>query len=162
MSTDWPATEIPSDGHRAGLVSRMISGVIDLVTIVVLSVVAIVLIAVSRSLFLGSPFALPDIAAWLTGAGGSVVVVGYLGGFWYTTGRTPGMQVLALRVVDRLGKPLRLGQALLRAILCLAFPVGLLWVLVSRRNLSVQDIIARTAVVYDSSYGPVRSDIRGL
>jgi hypothetical protein len=35
-----------------------------------------------------------------------------------------------------------------------AFPIGLLWVLVSRKNASVQDLIVRSAVVYYWSYLP--------
>ena len=34
------------------------------------------------------------------------------------------------------------------------FPAGLLWVLASRRNASLQDLIVRTAVVYDWAYHP--------
>jgi uncharacterized RDD family membrane protein YckC len=34
------------------------------------------------------------------------------------------------------------------------FPAGLLWVLASRRNASVQDLIVGTAVVYDWAYHP--------
>jgi hypothetical protein len=33
-------------------------------------------------------------------------------------------------------------------VLCTLFPIGLLWVLVSRENRSVQDLMLRTSVVY--------------
>jgi hypothetical protein len=33
--------------------------------------------------------------------------------------------------------------------LCTLFPIGLLWVLVSRGNRSVQDLMLRTSVVYE-------------
>jgi hypothetical protein len=36
-----------------------------------------------------------------------------------------------------------------RALLCVLFPVGLLWVLLSGENRSVQDVVLRTSVVYD-------------
>jgi hypothetical protein len=36
-----------------------------------------------------------------------------------------------------------------RAVLCTLVPVGLLWVLVSRDNRSVQDLLLRTSVLYD-------------
>jgi uncharacterized RDD family membrane protein YckC len=38
---------------------------------------------------------------------------------------------------------------LARALLCVVFPVGLLWVVVSRRNRAVHDIALSTAVIYD-------------
>jgi hypothetical protein len=40
-------------------------------------------------------------------------------------------------------------HAAARAFFCTVFPLGLLWVLVSQRNHSVQDVLLRTAVVYD-------------
>lgn len=139
--------------YRAGLVSRLIAGAIDLVTVLVVSLTVAVVIALIRSLLLGSQFRLPDLPGWLAVSAPSLLSVGYLAGCWYATGRTPGMQLVALRVVDRRGTPLQPGQALLRAVLCVVFPIGLLWVMVSRRNLSIHDIIAGTAVIYDSSYG---------
>jgi len=44
---------------------------------------------------------------------------------------------------------LRLAGAFMRAVLCVIFPVGLAWVLVSRHNRSLQDVVLRTSVVYD-------------
>ena len=35
---------------------------------------------------------------------------------------------------------------------CVLFPAGLLWVLVSRRNAAVHDLLTRSAVIYDWSY----------
>jgi hypothetical protein len=35
-----------------------------------------------------------------------------------------------------------------RAVLCVIFPVGLLWVLVSQENRSAQDLVLRTSVIY--------------
>jgi uncharacterized RDD family membrane protein YckC len=55
---------------------------------------------------------------------------------------------MGLRVVGR-RKP-RLGPfvALLRAVTCVVFPIGLLWVVVDRRRRSVQDIVFGSKVVY--------------
>jgi hypothetical protein len=36
-------------------------------------------------------------------------------------------------------------------VLCVVFPIGLLWVAVSQDNRSAQDILLRTTVVYDWS-----------
>jgi hypothetical protein len=49
------------------------------------------------------------------------------------------------------GRPPRVGGALLRAVLCVLFPIGLFWVAVSRANRSAQDVVLRYAVVYDWS-----------
>jgi uncharacterized RDD family membrane protein YckC len=65
-----------------------------------------------------------------------------------------GKQVAGLRVVDRAGRRLSLGRSFCRAVLYVLFPAGLLWVLASRRNASVQDLIVGTAVLYDWAYHP--------
>jgi uncharacterized RDD family membrane protein YckC len=46
--------------------------------------------------------------------------------------------------------PLGWIRAILRALACVIFPVGLLWSTVSATRRSLQDIVFRTLVVYDS------------
>lgn len=78
-----------------------------------------------------------------------IVLVLYLAAAWSVTGRTYGCHVMGLRVVTanltRL-KPLR---SLARAVFYALVPLGLLWCAVSRENLSLQDIVLRTCVIYD-------------
>jgi uncharacterized RDD family membrane protein YckC len=68
---------------------------------------------------------------------------------WAVPGRTYGDAVLGLRVVNFRDERMRWAGALLRALLCVVFPIGLLWVLVSAQNRSVQDLLLRTSVIYD-------------
>jgi uncharacterized RDD family membrane protein YckC len=68
---------------------------------------------------------------------------------WATTGRTIGNLVMGLRVVSRKGQHPHWAGAALRAAFCAFFPFGLLWVIVSRSNRSVQDVVLRTSVIYD-------------
>jgi uncharacterized RDD family membrane protein YckC len=68
---------------------------------------------------------------------------------WAGTGRSPGGRLMGLRVVGPDGSPPPLGRSLLRAVTCVAFPIGLFWAALSRRNASVQDLVFRTSVVYD-------------
>jgi uncharacterized RDD family membrane protein YckC len=82
----------------------------------------------------------------LVGAG---VLFTYLTASWVTTGRTYGDHLLGLRVVNFRGERLRLAGASARAALCVVFPIGVLWVLLSPANRSVQDVLVRTSVVYD-------------
>jgi uncharacterized RDD family membrane protein YckC len=56
---------------------------------------------------------------------------------------------MGLRVLNRGGEPLRLYGAFVRALFCVVFPIGLVWVAVSRENRSAQDMVLRTSVVYD-------------
>ena len=57
-------------------------------------------------------------------------------------------------MVDSAGRRLSLPRSLARAVLYVLFPAGLLWLLASRRNASLQDLVLATAVVYDWAYHP--------
>jgi uncharacterized RDD family membrane protein YckC len=127
----------------------MIASVVDL--LVVVGILAAVYGIAAGITFLLNPrsFHFPAGLGWSIPVIGFVIVVPYLTLTWQATGRSYGDALLGLRVVSRDGGPLRFIVALLRALLCVLFPIGLLWVIVSRANRSVQDIVLRTAVVYD-------------
>ena len=78
-----------------------------------------------------------------------LVLVVYLTVAWATSGRTYGDHVMGLRVVSRDGGPVGPLRAGLRALTYVVFPLGLLWCAGGRSRRSVQDILVRTAVVYD-------------
>jgi uncharacterized RDD family membrane protein YckC len=139
-------------GHRAGFASRVAADVVDLGVAWLLGLSALLVAGVVRYLLAGPPFRLPILPRWLDATVGAAIAVGYLALNWAATGRSVGKQVAGLRVVDRFGRRLSLRRALARAVLYVLFPAGLLWVLASRRNASVQDLIVRTAVVYDWAY----------
>ncbi|MER6424576.1 RDD family protein [Streptomyces sp. NPDC001137] len=101
-----------------------------------------------RLLVTGPPFGMPDLSDWLTGVLGGAVAVLYLGVCWASTGGTLGDWLLGLQVTGRTGRLLGIPRALLRAMLCVALPVGLLWVPFSRRHASVQDVVMASAVRY--------------
>jgi uncharacterized RDD family membrane protein YckC len=85
--------------------------------------------------------------AWVTVVGFYFVL------FWSTAGRTPGMRLMALRVLDPSGGHPAVGRSLLRLIglaLCI-IPLfaGFLTVLVDDRRRGLHDYLAGTVVVYD-------------
>lgn len=82
-------------------------------------------------------------------ATGLLILVGYLCVAWSTTGWTYGCHVMGLRVVSRGGRRLRPIVALLRAVFCALFPLGLLLCAVGSQRSSVQDLVLRTSVIYD-------------
>jgi uncharacterized RDD family membrane protein YckC len=59
-----------------------------------------------------------------------------------------GCGAMGLRVVGRRSQRVSLPVGLLRAIGCVLFPIGLLWVVIDRQRRSLQDIVFRTRVVY--------------
>ncbi len=136
-------------GRRAGIVTRMIANVLDL--LVVILIVSLTYVVVAGFLFLLHPssFSFPS------GIGRSIpavvlaVAVPYLAVCWTITGRTYGQAVLGLRTVSRRGERMRAVGALVRALACVVLPIGVLWVAVSPANRSVQDVLLRTSVIYD-------------
>jgi len=136
-------------GHRAGLISRVLASGIDLLIIV--AIVGAGYLAVSIVLFLWNPgaFHFPALdRTWFLVSGGAVLFV-YLSACWVMTGRTWGDLLLGLRVVNYQGEPLRIAGAALRAAVCVVFPIGIFYVAVSRANRSVADVALRTSVIYD-------------
>jgi uncharacterized RDD family membrane protein YckC len=141
-------------GHRAGFASRVMADVVDLGVSWLLGLSALLVAGVVRYLLAGPPFRLPVLPRWLDATAGAAIAVGYLTLSWAATGRSVGKQVAGLRVVDRVGRRLSVRRSFFRAVLYVLFPAGLLWVLPSRHNASVQDLVVGTAVVYDWAYHP--------
>lgn len=136
-------------GQRAGIVSRCLANTIDFVLVQV--VVVSLFVGWLALLFLVNPTSFsvpsPPFALWLAATG--ALLVGYFLVAWVTTGRTYGDHILGLRVVGVRGTRMRPLWALLRALFCVFFPIGLFWAVVSRENRSVQDAVMRTSVIYD-------------
>ncbi|MFD0364023.1 RDD family protein [Nocardia sp. GCM10030253] len=148
-SSGLPAPAREYQGRRAGVVTRLAAGFIDL--LVVLVVIAAVYAGIAASSFLINPtsFHWPESLGRSVPLIGFVILTPYLTFCWWTTGRTYGNALLGLRVVDSRQRKLHLVRALFRALLCALFPIGLLWVAISRTNRSIQDLLAHTSVIYD-------------
>lgn len=135
-------------GERAGFFTRSIAAVIDVV-----ATGAIVLgIWVAGWLFLlvFSPSEgadLPQPGYFLLS--GYMVLWVYWTWFWATSGRSPGQSLMGIRVLDREGRHPSWGLAAVRSAFCVVFQIGIAWVLVSRRNRSIQDVVLRTSVIHD-------------
>ncbi|MHB1067317.1 MAG: RDD family protein [Candidatus Nanopelagicales bacterium] len=148
-----PAGAKDFQGQRAGFVSRALAACID-VTLIFITV-----LLTASALWMLSFIIDPATAA--TEAGGRVPELPYLVAYgyflnwaywtvcWALSGRTIGNLVMGLRVVNRRGERLGWGPAAVRSAVCAAFPVGLLWVIASGANRSVQDVVQRTSVIYD-------------
>ncbi|MDI9954675.1 RDD family protein [Rhodococcus sp. IEGM 1305] len=136
--------------HRAaGIVTRGLAAGIDLA--VVLAVMGGIYVGVLflRLLFSPQEFSFPDANAVLSVTLFIGVSVLYLMACWAVSGRTVGAVTMGLRVVSRNGELIGWLRALLRAVLCVMFGFGLFWAAVDGRRRSLQDILLRTAVVYD-------------
>jgi uncharacterized RDD family membrane protein YckC len=148
-ATAVPPTRASVNGQAAGFVTRAIGAAVDACAVVLAVVIGYVIVAGFR--FLLSPrsfsFPAPGFEVILLVVG--VVLAAYLTVTWAIPGRTYGDQLMGLRVADLRGHRLHWSRAAARAVLYVLFPLGLGWVLISSRNRSVQDLVLRTAVVYD-------------
>jgi uncharacterized RDD family membrane protein YckC len=150
-----PREARPFQGHRAGLVTRTAALVIDLGIVVI--ALGVCYLGVFALLFLLDPrnFTAPSPSPWLVYAAGCLLLIVYLTVSWMGSGRTYGNHVMGLRVVNRKGQRLHLLVSLVRAVLYVIFPIGLLWVMVSGHNRSLQDLVVRTSVIYDWDVRPL-------
>jgi uncharacterized RDD family membrane protein YckC len=143
-----PARARPFQGLRAGLVSRLLAAAVDIGVVALITLGVIVGWSLLFSLGT-SRFSLRTPGTLSLFVLGEVLLCIYLWIGWSTTGRTVGKQVMGLRVVNYRGELMRSGPALLRSVLCVLFPLGVLWCVVSQRNSSAQDVLLRTSVIYD-------------
>jgi uncharacterized RDD family membrane protein YckC len=146
-------------GQPAGLVSRLVAFLIDIVFISVAFVAAKWLLDAVQSVMGGGillsriPIPSPEAAFVSLHVSGTMLFgVGYLLLFWTASGKTPGKAVLGLRVVTRDGHRLKLGHSLLRIVgyvlSAITFYLGFLWVAVDARQRGWHDHLAGTQVVY--------------
>ncbi len=77
----------------------------------------------------------------------------YFGGSWAASGKTPGMALVGIRVVDRDGGPLDPWRGVVRApalgLTFFTFGIGFVGIVIGKEHRGLQDVIARTVVVYD-------------
>ena len=133
---------------RAGLASRLLAVAIDVVVVVFLMIGLLIVGSGIRALFTGT-LEIEVHSEEIRGPLATLVLLAYLAYGWGLNGRTVGMVMMGLRAVGQDGSDLSPWRGFWRAVLYLLFLPGILWALVSKRNASVQDLLLRTAVVYD-------------
>jgi uncharacterized RDD family membrane protein YckC len=149
---DEKAGRAPAQPHAfGGLATRGIALCTDAVLVTVIFLVGSALISLVASLF--GKLRPEWLVGILVGSGWLLVVTVYFVAFWSTTGRTPGMHVMRLRVTTASGRPPGIIRSLVRlvglALAIIPLFAGFLTVLVDRRRRALQDFIARTLVVYE-------------
>lgn len=133
----------------AGIVSRTAANVIDFAVLGVLMAAVYAGFTAVRFLHHPRSFTFPAPSLLFVTTVGCVTATLYFAICWATVGRTYGDLVLGLRVVARGRQHPPLLIAALRAVTCVAWPIGLVWSGLDRRRRSLQDIAFRTSVVYD-------------
>ena len=136
-------------GHRAGIVTRVAAAAIDAALVALVLLGAYLGYAGLRFLLDPRHFTFPDASLFRSLVVGAVVMALYLTVAWAMTGRTYGNVLMGLRVTGVLGGDVGWVRAALRAAFYVLLPIGLFWVVVDRRQRSIQDRVLATAVVYD-------------
>jgi uncharacterized RDD family membrane protein YckC len=134
----------------AGIATRAVGLAVDaaLAQLIVLAGGAV--LALAASLVGNATLETPE--KLLAAFGWAFVVGAYFVLFWTTTGQTPGMRLMGLRVLGPEGGHLSLTRALVRllglALAIIPLFAGFLPVLVDDRRRALQDLMAGTVVVY--------------
>jgi uncharacterized RDD family membrane protein YckC len=161
IHVDEEAGRRPSEpGIYAGIATRAIALVVDALVVTLVFLLGGALVSLVASLF--GKLRPEWLVGVLVGSGWLIVVTVYFVVFWSTTGQTPGMRVMRLRVVRGGGRRLGVVRSVIRLIgLALAIiPLfaGFLPVLVDRRRRALQDFMAGTVVLYDGDSRSARRD----
>lgn len=134
---------------NAGVVSRGLAALVDM--LVVLVTMGLLYLGLALTTLLVNPtsvrFPAPNLI--FSTAVTAVVSALYLTACWTLSGRTLGAILLGIRVTARSAERLGVAVAIVRAVACVLFPIGLLWVSVDRRRRSIQDIVLGSRVIYD-------------
>jgi uncharacterized RDD family membrane protein YckC len=141
-------------GRRAGVVTRAAAFAVD--AAVAAGILGLLYVGWCVLAFVDprGSYQQPRPEEWAVVVAAYVVTAVYLAMSWRISGRSLGCHVMGIRVVGRHGRPPGRLVAWLRAAFCVVFPLGFFWVLVSRDNRSVQDVVLRTSVVYDWDVRP--------
>jgi uncharacterized RDD family membrane protein YckC len=137
-------------GERAGFFTRSIAAVIDVV--IVGAIMIGVWIGVWLFLLVFNPlveYSMPRPGYFVLG--GYFLMWAYWTWGWATSGRSIGQGLMGVRVLNRKDRLLSWKIAALRSAFCVTFQVGIVWILVSRKNRSIQDVVLRTSVIHDWS-----------
>jgi uncharacterized RDD family membrane protein YckC len=152
-------------GHYAGIVSRLLAFVIDVVVISLVILSTTWFTAITLDILQLKPVFdfLIDRFDWVesitrvvfsplaASLAGLVFVVSYHVFFWFFTGQTIGKRIVGLKVVSLHGK-MTLWRAIIRYaayfLSGLAFGIGFFWIIVDDRRMAWHDKVARTCVIY--------------
>jgi len=151
---------------RAGFVSRVVAAAVDVVIVFTLLLVVEAGFAAVRFVIADQPFEFPDLGTVGNSSLLLVLLVVVLTLAWSSSGRTLGNNLVGLRVVRENGGEVSWARALARALIVVAFHVVAMgWILVSKKNAGIHDLVCRTTVIYDwrargAHAAPARSESR--
>jgi uncharacterized RDD family membrane protein YckC len=146
-----PERDISLQGHHAGICTRFVGFVFDLIAVLVLYALFTRVVEILVSTLRGSPWETSEvpILSWALLIAWGIFFCAYPVA---AGGRTFGMAVAGLRVVRPDGTPVNGRQAVVRVLALplsfLTLGIGFLLILFRRDGRALQDLIGGTSVVY--------------
>ena len=157
---DTSTNDNQSEEISAGIGSRLVAVLIDVVVAFVVDVIVLYLTLRLCGLTFGQVGQLP---MWPLGGFLGLLHGGYVIAFLVAKGQTLGKMATGIRVVCRDGSALLVSHAVLRTVgyLVSAVPVGLGFVIgfFGREKLALHDRLANTRVVHSGSHDSLRSPV---
>jgi uncharacterized RDD family membrane protein YckC len=150
VETAAPGVSVAAPATYGGVVTRGIALAVDaaianLIVLVIAALLGLLASLTERELVPQWLIAAVAATAW------AFTLTAYFSLFWSTTGQTPGLRMMGLRVVTVDGRRVHFFRALVRVIgLALALiplGAGFIPVLFDARRRALQDLIARTVVI---------------
>ncbi len=139
-------------GEYAGPASRLVAYGVDLVVSAILLVVMVAGFLAFFDIVTGAEIEL-QVATEIGAPATAIWLFLYFFVSWATTGKTPGMSLFGVRVVQRDGNVLGVGRAAVRTLALplsfLVFGLGLIGIAIGKEHRALHDVIAGTTVVYD-------------
>ena len=137
-------------GTRAGFVSRIVAGAIDVGTVFLMLLGLEALYAAVLAVFGSGRFDFPHPGAGANSGLLVALLIVVLTLAWSGSGRTLGDTMVGLRVVRENGEGLTWRRAFVRAVIVVCLHVlAMGWILVSKKNAGLHDLACKTAVTYD-------------
>ena len=143
---------VSRQGHYAGPVTRLVAYVVDQGIVAGVFTLSLALLGFAVDLLTHGEVDLSVPGLVLSGVY-ALWWLAYYGYPWAVSGKTLGMAIIGIRVVNEDGADLSPKAAVIRALTLplgfLTLGLGYLWALVDVRRRALHDRLARSAVVYD-------------
>jgi len=146
-----PSAAVSLQGHYAGAATRLAAFAFDQTLATALFGVGVAILTWAVALVTADDVKL-DPSSLASAVALMVWLFAYYAYPWSMSGKTPGMALLGIRVVDASGAPASVSSAVVRTLALplsfLTLGIGFLPIMFGRTRQALHDRIARTAVVY--------------
>jgi uncharacterized RDD family membrane protein YckC len=140
-------------GNYAGPATRALAYFVDVVLALAVFSLSVAVIFFLANFVTHAGLHTGEIPEWISAVSFAAWLWAYFGGSWAASGKTAGMALVGVRVVNRDGTPLDPWRGVVRApalaLSLMTFGLGLIGIVIGREHRSLQDVIAGSVVVYD-------------